>query len=259
MIYDVGNVTTYDFQKSISTENYFCYRVRALTANYYSNWSNVECVAGNYYDDFSSSSSGWDIRRQDTDDIENYNYYENGNYVLEIDGRWDYGLAAPLKPAPTPPYSIKTRVRLESADNLNSYGLIFGGDWNGQPCPNADYSSCFNHYYRLNIVWFGSVEYMKLELKRIDYHDPNSNSGRGVELIPFSDIKVGSPTSGWKEWEVKVFPDGTIQVFLGDTLVGQAVDATYVNDYPYFGVFASSNEYLGAEPWFDWYSVEMLP
>ena len=246
------------FSHGASIDNSYCYRVRAAIGGQRSDWSNVECVVGAYYDDMSSSSSGWAIRQEDTDDANNETYYKDGNMVLKIHGRWDFSVASPLRPAPEPPYEIRSRIRLNKPDNLNSYGLIFGGDWNGTTCPNGDFNSCFNHYYRLNIIWYGSKNNLRVRLKRIDYHDEKEgNAGRGVGLTDYFSVKVGSPPEKYVEWRVRVLENGTINIYVNDNLVKSVTDSTYING-PYFGVFAATDEYLGSEPWVDWYSVTPL-
>lgn len=252
------SASSVDVSKPVSPFPVYYYRVRAIGPGGTGPWSNVAEVVGNYRDDFGNGSTGWTIRRQDTDDIENYSYYNSNHFVMEIDGRWDYGIGAPMQPAPAGPYAIETSVRLNSADNLHSYGLIFGGDWDGTPCPNSDYSSCFNHYYRLNIIWFGSKDSMKVQLKRIERHDPGSNAGRGPELFSDLAVKVNPPPASYQVWRVEVYPSGLIKVFVNGKLVDEVMDDTFVDD-PYFGVFASTDEYLGSEPWFDWYDVSVLP
>ena len=247
------------FSHGASSDNKYCYRVRAVIGSLKSEWSNVECVVGAYYDDMSNSASGWAIRQQDTDDADNDSSYRSGNFVLKIHGRWDFAVASPMRPAPEPPYEISTRIRLEEPDNLNSYGLVFGGDWNGQPCPNATYSSCMNHYYRLQIIWYGSDSKLRIRLKRIDYHDvKGGNEGRGVGLTGYMDVKVGSPPEKYLDWKIQVLDNGVINIFVNDNMVATAVDSTYIHNSPYFGVFAATDEYLGAEPWVDWYKVTPL-
>lgn len=252
------DASSLDVTKDVTPFNVYYYRVRASGPGGTGPWSNVRQAVGNYRDNFGDGTTGWAIRRQDTDDIENYSYYNDNHFVMEIDGRWDYGIGAPMQPAPAGPYAIETSVRLNSPDNLHSYGIIFGGDWDGTPCPNSDYSNCFNHYYRLNIIWHGSPDSMKVQLKRIDRHDPSSNAGRGPELFSDLTVKVNPPPKSYQVWRVEVYPSGLIKVFVNGNLVEEVMDDTYIGD-PYFGVFASTDEYLGSEPWFDWYDVSVLP
>ena len=259
--YVVQSATSRIFFHEPSTDNYYCYRARVLADGHIGAWSNVVCLVGGYRDDFSDDSTNWAIRRQDTDDVDNKFYYreKDGEYyfVVEIDGRWDYGVASPLNMAPEPPYAIETRVRLHGQDNLNSYGIVFGGDWNGtSECPNEDYDDCFNHYYRLMFLWFGAQNKLKMQLKRIDSHS-GSNNGVGETLLSFRDVTVNSPSGGFQTWRVEVGADGLITIFANGNEVAHRIDTTYIGN-PYFGVFAGTDEYLGAEPWYDWYEVKPL-
>jgi uncharacterized repeat protein (TIGR01451 family) len=249
------------FTYPATTHNYFCYRVRAVSVTgINSDWSETRCVVGDYYDDFSDNSTNWAIRRQDIDDVENSAYYQNGNYVVEIDGRWDYAIASPLARAPLPPYSIETTVRLNEQDNLNTYGIIFGADYDDEnaQCPSNHYDTCFNHYYRLMLIWFGGPSQLRLQLKRTDFHYPEDNGGGGETLIPFTDVNVQAPPEGPQTWRIDVAANGKIRIYVNDNLLREVRDELYITS-PYFGVFAATNEYSGAEPWFDYYKVVGLP
>lgn len=251
-------LTSHQFSHAISADNSYYYRVRANGPGGSGDWSETRMVVGNYRDDFRDASTGWDIRRQDTDDIENYSRYRDGNFILEIDGRWDYAIGSPVALAPETPYAIETRVRLESADNLNAYGIVFGGDWNGEECSTDHMDNCFNHYYRLLAVWHGNAAgSMLVQLARIDRHDARENTGRGPDLVGWRDVDVAEPVDGYQVWRVEVEPNGRIRLFVNGEQFASVTDATYV-DNPLFGVFAASDEYLGTEPWFDWYEVRAL-
>ncbi|MCB9422824.1 MAG: DUF11 domain-containing protein [Ardenticatenaceae bacterium] len=257
-IINAGTSLSQFISHGASIDNYYCYRVRATVNGVFSGWSSIRCTFGNYADNFSNSASGWSIRRQDTDDTDNSTYYSDGKFVIKIGGRWDYAIAAPMVPAPSNSYRIDTSVKLsDGVDNLHTYGIVFGGDWNGQPCPNAIYSSCFNHYYRLQVIWFGSPTKLRVDLKRIDYHD-SDNIGRGdTKIFGFKDITVGDP-NGWNKWTIERLANGTINVYVNDKYVGGGVDPTYVNDR-YFGAYAASNEYSGTAANFDYFVVTALP
>ncbi|MCP4425995.1 MAG: DUF11 domain-containing protein [Chloroflexi bacterium] len=267
---DFSSPTTYDdmgtnlsrgFSHSASANNKYCYRVRALVNSQSSDWSNVNCIIGKYRDNFSDSSTGWAMRRQDTDSVINQTYYRNGHLVLEMDSSYDYQLSSPMKEAPALPYRIESRVKLVGVDNLHSYGFVFGGDWNGEQCPKSDYSSCFNHYYRLNIVWSGNDDELEYSLKRIDYHETGpggDNSGRGESLFGTKRVSVNSPSEGYQTWAIEVYPSGLIKVFVNGKLLREKIDTKYINS-PYFGVFSSTDEYTGLEAEFDWYEVNLLP
>ena len=245
---------SYTVTETPTWQNVFYYRVRATGAWTDSPYSNVAAVAGAYRDDFSDSASGWAMRRQDTDDTDNQVYYRNGRLVLEMDSSWDYQLASPLAPAPGPDYVLRMRTRLKGVDNLHAYGMVFGADWNRDTCPNADYSSCFNHYYRLLIVWHGASNKLLMQLKRIDTHNPGNNTGSGTELISWRDVTVSSPSEEFQTWQVNVSQDGTISIYVNGNFVRSVVDATYI-DSPYWGVFSATDEYNGLEAETDWFEV----
>lgn len=152
------------------------------------------------------------------------------------------------------------RARHVEPENLNSYGMVFGGDLTAQePCPVWDFSTCFNQYYRLNIIYFGNDNStLRAILKRIDYHDPRNNHGRGVTIIDAVDVSTQGPSANYQNWAVEVYPNGTIKLFLNGNFVTQTVDTNYI-DRPYFGSFSSTDEYAGLEAHFDWFQVTALP
>ncbi|MCZ7668403.1 MAG: hypothetical protein M5U34_15025 [Chloroflexi bacterium] len=99
---------------------------------------------------------------------------------------------------------------------------------------------------------------MKYDLKRIDYHDPRNNAGRGDTLISTREVDVNSPAEGYQNWAVEVSPAGKIKIFVNGGLVGETTDTRYIGS-PYFGSFSSTDEYNGLEAYFDWYESTALP
>ena len=255
-VYDAGSLTSGTVTHNISRHYEYYYRVRFVMGNgQSSDWSNVIKQYGPYNDRFDDPSSGWFIRREDLDDVENYSYYENGNFVLKIKGRWDFAIGSPMKVIPWNSYRIETRIRFDpSVDNLHSYGLIWGGDWDGTACPNAGFTSCLNHYYRLNLLWYGNSDKLRMNVKRIDYHDKDGQ-GRGVGLADWENQYVGSPSGDWKIWTVENRGDGKIDIYVNGELAKSVNDSNYAGAGAYFGILATSNEYLGTEPWVDWVRV----
>ena len=148
-------------------------------------------------------------------------------------------------------------VKLSGVDNLHTYGLVFGGDYNGGECPNDDYSSCFNHYYRLLVIWYGAGNKLRMNVKRIDWHD-SGNVGRGTTIISSRDVTVNQPPRDWQNWAVEVRPNGSIKIFVNNNLVGETTDATYSDDF-YFGTFSATNEYSGLKAQFDWVKATAIP
>ena len=262
-VYSAGTATSVvvSHPTGFATHYYYC-AIALGVVN--SGCSNIREQSGMYVDNFGDHSSGWAIRRQDTDDVNNWAYYTTDfdsteYWAVKIGGRWDYAITAPLQPVPASwatgsGYRIDTRVILgDGIDNLHSYGLVFGGDLNGECPPNSQASNCFNHYYRLNVVWHDSSSFV-MQLKRIDYHDASNNSGKGVELIHSKDIYNVDP-NGWNDWAVVVKYNGDIEVYANGALVGQAHDTQYNGTSTYFGTFSSADEYLGTLASYDYYRV----
>lgn len=262
-VYDAGTATSYSVSHPATTVYHFYYRVRAISANLDGNWSNTLSGYGVYGDDFSDNTTGWSIRRQDTDDTQDTVNYQDGKLRLKIGGRWDSIIASPM--VPTPPtwdgYRINTRVQLgEGIDNLHSYGIVFGGDWDpSQPCPNSNFTSCFNRYYRLNAIWHGAGSTLKVSLTRVDSHDTVDNSDEGVTLMEFRDIFVGDP-DGWNSWTIDVYANGRIKLSVnGNLFYDEVHQQLYISGGRYFGSFASSNEYSGTAAFYEFYTIEPIP
>ena len=261
-IYATGAATTYDLSHASTWPNTYYYRVRAL-GSVGSNWSNVLIQSFIHLDLFDDPATGWAIRREDTDDVDNETNYQSGIFKMKIHGRWDSMIAGPLTPVPTSwdSYEIDTRVKLEDGiDNLHSYGIVFGGDWNqSKSCPTSNFTSCFNHYYRINVIWFGAANNaLRVSLKRIDYHDYVNDKDVGKTLMAHTDVPVPN-ASDWNNWNIKVYSDGRIQVFLNGNMITNVVDTSYVGGGTYFGGFASSDEYLGTAAWYSHYRIRPLP
>lgn len=263
-VYDAGNATSFAVHHSSLLTYRFYYRVRAVrtSQSLYSDWSNTVVGYGVYRDNFNSSTSGWKMRREDTDDTNNSVSYQDSRLRVKIGGRWDSMIASPL--VPTPPtwsnYRINTSVELgEGIDYLHSYGIVFGGDWNGSSsCPNSNFSSCFNRYYRLNVVWQGHDKPFRVHLKRIDSHNTSNNTDTGVTLMPWRDLGVGNP-NGFNNWTIDVHDNGKIELYVNGNKFHTVTDTNYVAGGRYFGTFASSQEYLGTAAFYEYWEVEPIP
>ena len=173
-------------------------------------------------------------------------------------------IASPLAPAPTPPYRIETRVKFAGPASRNTYGIVFGGDWDGATCrpskiaSDAGNHSCLNQYYRAMLLWYTGENRMKMSLKRIDSHN-RKNSGVGGNILQdWTGVDLPASANDWQIWQLEVYPDGTIKLFNDGKLVTQANDPTFI-DQPYWGLWASTDISLGSDPLFDYVLVEPLP
>ena len=102
---DAGMLTELLLQRTPSPSNVYNYRVRGVVGDVAGPWSNVGQVVGGFRDDFEDPNSGWSMRR--TTYIEEvHGRYQDGYYVLDVNDRWDWGIASPGMPAPRLPYVI---------------------------------------------------------------------------------------------------------------------------------------------------------
>ena len=249
--------TSRKIRHPVSTENVFYYRV-SPTDDSFGTVSNVVEVVSAYRDDF-SAETGWKIRREDSDDTDNELLYreDDGHLMMWVHGRWDYFIASPLKPAPEPPYRITTRVKFAGPGNLNTYGIVFGADWNGDRCVNDASSNCMNEYYRAINLWYTGENKMKLSIKRIKGHN-DENAGIGAATLQdWRDVRLPKSANDWHEWSVEVYPGGRIEYFNRGQHLTTVHDATLV-DQPYWGFWASTDEYPGSDPLYDWVLVEPI-
>lgn len=253
--------TFYVFNEAPSTDNVYYYRVRAVSSSAEGPWSDTIRVVGPYADNFNNTNGGWKLVREDTDDTDNSVYYQtyegNTSLGIKIGGRWDYTIASSLAEAPVDNgYALETRVKLDDPDNLNAWGFIYGADWDGSNCPNNDFSSCFNHYYRLQVIWKGCGSIATIQLKRIDFHDEGNNAGRGDDIISGVEKSINGDMCDYNTWRLEVEPNGIMRVIANGSEIAQGQDSRYIDDI-HFGLFASSDEYLGSEPYYDY--IRVLP
>lgn len=247
----------------------FYYRVRADDDDYWGEgpYSNIQSVTlpsaqPSYYYNFNHTGTimnPWPIRRTSywQGDVAGATWTEQpadhtDSIFIIMNDKFDFSLASPMEEAPDPPYVIETRVRIHEPANLVSYGVVFGAN-GGSPCPAYRDTGCFEHYYRLDVIWNGTS--LKAGFKRIDYHEPESSSsrgaGRGSELISYK--YVTDDHLDWHTWRFEVKPTG-IDIYFDGGLYGSTSDTHYVNQ-PYFGIWAAANEYKPAIGRFDYFNV----
>ena len=255
--------TSYKITHAAGLNPVYYYRVRLNDSR--APYSNNVTVTGAYYIDFSSSLSSWQLVKEDFDDTQNVlSRTGDGNMKMHVQGRWDFMITSPLVPAPEPPYRISTRIKFDGPGNLNTYGAIIGADWNGWPCPEyvvtGKYvvSNCFNNYYRNILLWNWGGNTMQSSVKQITQHTADKNAGRGDTFFDYTTINISSGSANdWNEWSWEVHPSGTINILAGDIVRQSFHSEAYINNR-YWGFWASTDEYPGSDPLFDWILVEPI-
>ena len=265
--YLIGPDDSYSVTQEPSPFNVFYYRVRSRVGLKEGPWSNVESVVGGYHDDFENPNTGWAMRRS-TYREEVHGFYEEGKYVMQVLDRWDWGLSSPLMPAPRVPYELDFEAKIVAPANLLSFGVVFGGDWNGQNCPPGIsfdewylHKNCFNHFYNTNSIFYGPI---KLLFERVDQLVWCLDCG-GSPMKRLGDINFDGAEDynnidpeGWNHYRIEV-REGSIKVYAAKR--GAPLEFQYeYNDTrwigePYFGVFASTDEYNNSTWRFEYMKV----
>ncbi|WP_420644323.1 hypothetical protein [Candidatus Leptofilum sp.] len=262
----VGDVDSYQFDTPLSFNNVYYYRVRPVYPDYNGPWSDSVMVIGGYRDDFNNDTSGWVPTRRMTYLEETVVRYgsgsEAGNLIIIVADRWDWLIGSPLKPAPEPPYAIEFRARVHDASNLVSGGAVFGGDWNGDACPEIgnvyQTDNCFNHFYNFNFIFYGPLKLLHEQVNSLVWcptcgGSPIKRIGPTVDVDP---ILSNGPSLEWHTYRIEVRNSG-VQFYLDGALKWTFSDTTYINE-PYFGVFASTDEYKPSIWFYDYYQVTRL-
>lgn len=266
-------------QRVPTTHNLYYYRMRSVIGSKAGPWSNTVNVVSGYLDTFDNVNSGWAMRRT-TFKEEVKGFYETMNgetwYVMQILDRWDWGIASPGRPAPRVPYVISYDVKTANLGHLLSAGFTFGADWpgiNGCPSdPNSfdgvyKHKECFNHFYNVNVIYYlAQNNALKLLFERVDQLvwclDCGGSPMKRIGDIDASSAKdlTGMDLEGWNHYRIEVREDG-IKVYAGKrgsepTLQKVYTDTRWIHD-PFFGVFASTDEYSNSTWRFD--NVMVMP
>ncbi len=254
-----------------SANNVYYFRLKALGIGPDGDWSNTVQVVGAYYDEFTNNQTGWsgptlkEALRRLTYIEKTDSWYENNNWlIVRVEDSWDWLIASPLKPAPQLPYVIEYRSMPANRGNLVSHGVVFGGDWNGAACPDwsslqgvYDHKNCFNHFYNGNIIWSSDRD-LTLLWERIDQlvWCPNCG-GSPLKRLGFTyAIGFNLNASDWNDYRIEVRAD-SIKYYLNGSLKYTYTDTRWVND-PYFGVFASTDEYSNSTWRYEYFKITPL-
>ncbi len=250
---DAGFSATVEYSSTVNSFPFtgktlggYYYRVRAHNMWGPGGWSNIEYTTVlTRHDDFDNPITGWAKRRTSSPDLNLLTVaYFSGTLRTELEDKFDFGIASPMLPAPALPYTISMLTRAINLGNLNTYGIVFGGN-GGSVCPidrstSGDPNGCFFHYYRLNVIHHGGG--FRYGIHRIDYH-MGGEDGRGhavsTELMAYTDLE--NSALGWLHWELEVYADG-FALFVNEEQKAWIEDTTYINE-PYYGMFISNDEY----------------
>lgn len=262
----VGAVNSYQLSTALSFDNIYYHRVKPLFSGFDGPWSNTVMFIGGYRDDFSDDTSGWVPARRMTFLEETVVRYgsgsEAGNLIIIVADRWDWLIGSPLKPAPEPPYAIQFRARVHDASNLVSGGVVLGGDWNGQACPEIgnvyQTTNCFNQFYNFNMIFYGPMKLLHEQVDSLVWC-PNCGGSPIKRIGPtqgIDPILANGPSLDYHTYRIEVRDSG-VKFFVDDSQKATFSNTSYINR-PYFGVFASTDEYKPSIWFYDYYQVTRI-
>jgi hypothetical protein len=217
--------------------------------------------SGNYLNDFTNDVNGWEVRRHDNGASFGFQHRgdsdggRQGFLEMELTSTDSFFTMSPLVAAKKPPYNIEVMAKLKDPRDRHMYGIVFGGDWNGQACPTAGFTSCFNRYYELRVQYrdTGGKRFQEVKLKRIDSHD-GSGEPVGTTLVDWT--KGGNVgTDDWVEIDVYVSASGTINISWNGKFIAQTNDPTLINQ-PYFGLQLITRENGNGRVKFDYIKID---
>lgn len=216
-----------------------------------------------YEDTFTEGIEPWAARRWSAGpdfEIDANNDCNDGRchfMEVEVNHGQSYVIISPLVGVDAPfPYKVSTRAKLLDREDGNAYGIIFGGNWDGNTCPGQDFTTCFTEYYEFRVRYRdGSGDsYLEWKLKKVEGHDQN-NQNFGPDIITWKRLDGVDPGS-WVNWEVEVHNNGQLYIFANNVKqAGSAKDSTYINNH-YFGVIGRTGDHSGSHILFDRVRVE---
>jgi uncharacterized repeat protein (TIGR01451 family) len=270
--YEYTQTTAVQAQHPLTFRNVYYYRVRATGPGGAGPWSGTQSVVGGYRDNFDDSSSGWLIRRTThIDDVQSwYESYNNGQghrLIMKVEDPFDWGITSPLMPAPRVPYAIEYRAEPAQLGDRISHGAVFGGDWNGEPCPDwstvpgvYQHTRCFNHFYNTNTIWFGTLRVLFERVDSLVWCPACGGSAmKRITNDPdpgFASDLTNVNHNGANTYRIEVRSNG-IKFFANDTQYGSTPDTTWINS-PYFGIFASTNAFSNSTWRIEYFEVKPL-
>ena len=216
-----------------------------------------------YNDEFTDSIEPWAARRWSAGpdyEIKHNDGCDEGHcgfLEMKINNSQAYVIASPLEAVEAPfTYNIKTRAKLLNREDGDEYGIIFGGDYTGNDCPAADFSTCFTEYYEFRVRYRddNGDKFLDWKLKRVEGHDEN-NQNFGPDIIDWKRLDGVNPDS-WVKWDIEVHNNGQLFIFANNVKqAGSAKDATYINNH-YFGLIGRTSAKSGSHILFDMLQIE---
>ncbi len=271
---NIGPEASKTFTYQPSPFNTYYYRVRSKAGQVSGNWSQTVKVIGGYRDEFTNPNTGWQLRR--TSHLDNVNsWYEFIPHdikwhILQVNDRWDLGLAAPLQEAPRIPYAIDLEVKSVHPGWQKGFGLVFAGDKVTENCPKDPntvdgwykHKDCFNEFYEFMLV--EGADKKNLQVQRI--HEVIW-AGSGSGGIPVH-RKVAKnwyiekiPGISWDDYNRMrvVVRENQIEFYAGkrggELKLQLVIHENFYPNNTYFGTIATTQEYSNVTARYEYFAA----
>ena len=208
-----------------------------------------------YETDFTHGIEPWKAVRWHKGASYDVTHNSGGSLDVKIKTNDTYVIVSPLIAGPQAPYNILFRAKLHDRKDKAQYGVIFGADWQGAPCPGDNSDGCFNHYYEFRARYrdISGEKYMEYRIRRVDGHGGN-NVEQGTDLITWTRV-TGANAEDWNKWEVHYGSSGNIRVKANNVEQAQSArDGKYTLSR-YFGVYAKAGENGSTNASFDKFDI----
>jgi hypothetical protein len=210
-----------------------------------------------YETDFNDGIGTWDKVRWTNGANVDVDHNGSGYLDVEVNTKDSYAVVSPLIPGPQASYNITFHAKLHDRKDKAQYGAIFGGDWQGAPCPGDNTNGCFNHYFEFRVRYrdINGVHSLEYRIRRVDGHGGNNIEDPVKDLVPWTPATGVNPDD-WNKWEVHYSNRGSIRVKANNLEQAESARDGKYTQSRYFGLYAKAGENGDTEASFDKFKIE---
>ncbi len=219
-----------------------------------------------YRNDFTDQITGWEARRWRDNAIWSIQHGAGcdlnnrcGFLNVEVGPRNAYVLTAPMVASKPISYRIEAMGLFKEGQDKQQWGIVFAADSDAsQPCPVADFTSCFNTFYDLRLRYRPPVleedpPYLEYRLKYVTSFD-EANGPQGPSLKDWTPID-GSDASEWNNLRVELRDGGRIRIFVNDVELIEVIDPDFIDDQAQVGLIVANDEKGDVRVKFDYFAT----
>jgi hypothetical protein len=209
-----------------------------------------------YETDFNDGIEPWKKVRWTKGATTDVEHNGSGYLDVEVNTKDSYVIVSPLVPGPHASYNLIFHAKLHDRKDKAQYGAIFGGDWDGAPCPGDNTDGCFNHYFEFRVRYrdVNGVQSLEYRIRRVDGHDGNNTQDPVKDLVDWTTATNVDPED-WNKWEVHYGTSGHIRVKANNQEQAESARDGKYTQSRYFGLYAKAGDNGDTEASFDKFSI----